>query len=499
MIKVTETDNQERKVLVVDDDKNIASLLVRALSGEYYVDSCHSAGDAIELLDNNSYGVVITDLNLGKDNGMAIAQYAKKQNNSIEVIIITGHASLETAREAIDIGVSSYLTKPIDIKELRTLVRQAFNYHTLNKRSDHFSTELGIDISEAKDHIKDLTLLFNFIKRINQSVNVEDTIKVFLNEFREFTGESSVLLGISTLGTKEIYVPQHTTSPTSVDNILDALVSHWHPVFDKAGISKEEVEDRAVAVSFVGEVDQFNMACGKDIAVNPITIFGETIGFIAYCDVGAINKKEKEWFFDIIAPLIAPAIYRGFLDRKTERLAQTDGLTAVANRRMMQTFLIREIQRAVRYSREISFIIMDIDNFKVVNDTYGHLVGDEILKQLAAVVSHVVRGTDLVARYGGEEFVAILPDTSLDGAALLAERVREALDIDFYKGEDVEVNYTVSVGVSTFPGMDYEHADYTSESQFWEDTAQSLISRADSALYRAKGSGKNCVVLESGV
>ncbi len=162
-------------------------------------------------------------------------------------------------------------------------------------------------------------------------------------------------------------------------------------------------------------------------------------------------------------------------------LATTDGMTKLYVHRYFQLLLDKEIKRSGRHNRKFSLIMMDIDNFKSFNDTYGHQLGDEVLKDVALVVKKNTRAEDVSARYGGEEFVVILPETDAQQAMIAAEKIRTsvaALEIPY---EDQKLKVTISLGVSTYP----EHA-------IEKDV---LIHAADTALYTSKRSGKNCVSL----
>ncbi|MDP4547903.1 diguanylate cyclase [Marinobacter sp. MDS2] len=163
----------------------------------------------------------------------------------------------------------------------------------------------------------------------------------------------------------------------------------------------------------------------------------------------------------------------------------TDGLTGVANRRRFDEKLGEEWQRAVRHKQELSLIMVDIDHFKKVNDTLGHLIGDDCLVAVASVIDNEVqRSIDLLARFGGEEFVVLLPTTGSEGAGVVAERLRTAVEGSPVKVSDggAPVNLTISLGVATL--LATQGAD-----------PQELIRRADEALYRAKTGGRNRVVV----
>ncbi|ESP62875.1 hypothetical protein SMITH_77 [Smithella sp. ME-1] len=162
-------------------------------------------------------------------------------------------------------------------------------------------------------------------------------------------------------------------------------------------------------------------------------------------------------------------------------LATTDGLTKLYVHRYFQLLLDQEIKRSIRYNKQFSIIMMDIDNFKNFNDTYGHQLGDKVLRDVASTVKKTLRAEDITARYGGEEFVVILPETNDRQAMTVAEKIRANvadLEIPY---ESKKLHVTISLGVSTFP----ESAD----------EKETLIHAADDALYVSKHRGKNCVSL----
>jgi two-component system, cell cycle response regulator len=162
-------------------------------------------------------------------------------------------------------------------------------------------------------------------------------------------------------------------------------------------------------------------------------------------------------------------------------LAQTDPLTQVLNRRALMERLGGELDRARRYGHSCAVLMLDLDHFKQVNDSRGHLVGDGVLRDFADILRHAVRTADLVARYGGEEFVIVLPETSLDGAVKFADRLREKIAEHPFEGGPLGVlQLSTSVGVALFPGPRIA-------------SGEDLLNAADTALYRAKAEGRNRV------
>lgn len=188
-------------------------------------------------------------------------------------------------------------------------------------------------------------------------------------------------------------------------------------------------------------------------------------------------QKENE---RLMAELIAKSKQLEELNLKLTELSITDELTRIYNYRFFQLMLEKEWDRAERYKRELSCILFDIDNFKRINDLYGHPVGDKILRELAELISRSVRQSDYLARYGGEEFVMLLPDSNLRNSLKIAEKLRKLIeDHPFYHAEET-LRLTISLGV-------------TSNEMPAVKSTSALMELVDKALYKAKRDGKNCV------
>jgi diguanylate cyclase (GGDEF)-like protein len=183
---------------------------------------------------------------------------------------------------------------------------------------------------------------------------------------------------------------------------------------------------------------------------------------------------------------IASALANSVRISEAERLSLTDDLTKLHNARYLRQFLVNEIKRARRYHSNVAAVFLDLDDFKRINDLHGHLVGSHVLMEVASVVLPSVRDTDCVIRYGGDEFVVILPETGMDEAAQVAERIRAKIEGHrFTGGRRLRLNLTASFGLAVFPS----HAL----------SPQQLIACADTAMYEAKARGKNCVRVASGL
>jgi diguanylate cyclase (GGDEF)-like protein/hemerythrin-like metal-binding protein len=165
---------------------------------------------------------------------------------------------------------------------------------------------------------------------------------------------------------------------------------------------------------------------------------------------------------------------------KLEELASIDSLTGTLNRRKFQELSQKELERSNRYKSDLSFLMIDIDHFKKINDNYGHAVGDEVLKHFASISLEMARSLDIVARIGGEEFIVMLPETTSEGAFVFAERFRKKIFSSKVIVENNEISYTISIGISTLDD---------------DKDVNTIIQRADKALYKAKESGRNRTVI----
>lgn len=236
-----------------------------------------------------------------------------------------------------------------------------------------------------------------------------------------------------------------------------------------------------------GEQDQFDdnfLRCFGFLSgmLMPLIYHNRNIGslFLQDC-MGA-----REWSIDntaligSLADLVTVAIEHANMHEEKKKQAVTDGLTGISNRRHFNDTLEKEFERARRYDKTLSLVVVDLDFLKKINDNYGHQAGDQAIKSIGGVLARSCRSVDTAARYGGEEFCLLLPDTETEDAVLLAERVRKRIAETFIEGPG---NISASLGVATYPS----HASDPDE----------LFQAADHALYQAKESGRNRVCIAS--
>lgn len=209
----------------------------------------------------------------------------------------------------------------------------------------------------------------------------------------------------------------------------------------------------------------------------PIEAAGRTLGMLTVCGRRGSASMDMRTPLQLVRAL-APVVSSFCTLEDVKHIAATDALTGIANRRQGHTVLDREVARAIRYQNALSVILADIDHFKSVNDTYGHAIGDDVLRRTATITARVLRTSDVAVRWGGEELLIVLPHAALGHAVMVAERIRTAV-ATMSPLPDGPQRVTVSLGVATLAKGDGG----------WEP----LVARADEALYRAKGAGRNRV------
>jgi hypothetical protein len=246
--------------------------------------------------------------------------------------------------------------------------------------------------------------------------------------------------------------------------------------FREGAIQEARVEPGSGSAAWVTEPSEI-----VSQAVIPLrageNVFGVMV--VASATLRELHSAELERL-QVLGNQSSLSLQNALLHGELERLSVTDRLTEMYNHGYFQQRLEEEIHRSQRFGHPLALIMLDIDDFKAFNDSYGHVRGDEVLKGVSATIRRNLRDMDIAARYGGEEFVVVLPETELEGAVALGERIRKGVEAMQWQAEgEAPVVRTVSVGVAVYP-----HA---------AKTAIRLLEAADKAMYSAKRAGKNRV------
>jgi diguanylate cyclase (GGDEF)-like protein len=464
---------------VVDDEVKICDLLQMILQTSYNVKTANSLKRAKHLMNTEQFDLVCTDLRLPDGNGIDVLKYAKAIDQSFEVIIITGYASLDTATAAINLGASSYLTKPISNTAFLMQVKRALANREFFLSSKRLVERTGELDTTSRHHLWSITTIYDVSCKLMLTIDITDIMHTILHELNKKLNVEYAVIGVCLFGESEVFAMPHF-GPAQPEELRKSIDMNWKTLFgmlDPTMFVRENISFRP----FDGVEGESPPAIERRLQVAPLIALGRAIGSVAVFKDATYEADEAEYqFLYIFASLIAPLVENGYVHKRTKVQAKTDPLTGIYNRRSFNEMLMREIARSEREKSEFCLVMIDIDNFKRINDVYGHLVGDAVLKNLAAKVNESIRYGDVFARYGGEEFAIILPSTSSEGAFALAERIRKNIVIKPYVLYEKSIFYTISIGLAMFRGKTPCNKD-------------ELIRNADEALYISKNEGKNRV------
>lgn len=264
---------------------------------------------------------------------------------------------------------------------------------------------------------------------------------------------------------------------------IDSFKSKMVDTFNR--LSGESLVAEQVTVSQLGNNGTAELLTGdRDISNSYhaalLTTGDKVLGMLAIANsFSDAFENEDMAIFSIIARHSSVAINNTFLNKKLKELSVTDGLTGLYVYRYFNDALEKEILRSGRYKQVFSLVMVDLDGFKEINDTFGHLQGDAVLREIAGILKRICREVDIVARCGGEEFAIILPETNAEGAYILADRIREVIKNYTFGMKDKSITLTASLGLAGYPDD--------------ASTKTELIKEVDRALYKAKANGRDCV------
>ncbi|MFD1743869.1 PleD family two-component system response regulator [Rhizobium helianthi] len=447
------------RILVVDDIPANVKLLEARLLAEYFdVLTADNGFKALEIVANTHLDLILLDVMMPGMDGFEVCERLKSNPKTmhIPVVMVTALDQPTDRVRGLKAGADDFLTKPVNDLQLVSRVKSLVRLKTL-------SDELRIRADTAR------------------TIGLEDIAK--LDSF-EVPGQVLLVDGRGSSQERIIKALKPLAEVLAISDPQAAIFEAAENPFDLV-IINDNIEDydplRLCAQLRLLERTRFlPLLLVTDGGNEELVVRALDLGVNDYL-MRPIDPNE------LVARTLTQIKRKRYNDKlrssvhQTIELAVTDGLTGLHNRRYLDNHLKTLFNRAAARGRPLSVCITDIDRFKSVNDTYGHDVGDEVLREFARRIRSTVRGADLACRYGGEEFVVVMPDTDASAAAAIAERLRGMIEaIPFTLPGGAQLHITASLGIATFcEGM---------------ETPEQLMKSADKALYEAKNSGRNRVV-----
>lgn len=386
--------------------------------------------------------------------------------------------------------VANILAQSYDLDEIETASEQDDPAHvaamTLSSRTAQYLAHRQDSAERMKD---DLFSVLNILKAISSKRRAHDILYVFVERIAKVidADRCSVVRVFGGQRVAHVVASHDNKEIVNLEIELSKYPEIQRAIETRKKVVIPDVFEDPLTKPFTQELNEAEIT---SINIIPMVMFDPQIGSLflrAVRKKGTFSMREIS-FCEIAAEAAANALERAHLfesiqeaNQQLEQLAVTDGLTNLYNHRYFRERLEEEFERARRYEQPLSFMIIDIDNFKQTNDTYGHLQGDNILREVGYTIRASVRRNDIVARYGGEEFVVLMPQTDQQGGLVEAERLCQEVRGRTFAGLPEGTRVTVSIGLAEFDPKRM-------------DSPEGLVSAADRALYEAKNSGKDKVV-----
>ena len=470
--------NQINNILIIDDDLTSKAILEEILHNNGYQMTLHASSgrEGIRLVKEYSPEIILLDIIMPEIDGIKVCQILRNTDLPVRpfIIVVSSKGDKDVIVEALEKGADDFITKPVDDMELIARIKAQTRIRSFYK-----------ELNEDK---RNLEIMLDIMKTISSTINTDEVLYNIVKKVADVTGAvrcSIVLIVKEDLG----YVVASHESPVlkNIQLDLNKYPEIKEVLNSKKAVIVEDIPNHPLMTEVKGLVKDLEK---MNVLVLPIVWDEEVIGtlFLRTRRFDRSFTKKEVQLCQTIANSAYHAIKNARLfeevSKEKERmktLAVTDSLTGLYNHNFFYTRLEEEFNKALRYNTTFSIIMMDIDDFKKINDSYGHRTGDMVLKEMANVIRKLVRKADVVSRYGGEEFAIILPHTYLEGAEEEADRIRENILKHEYPGLNKET-ISVSLGVAAYvqKGAIINSGD--------------LVNLADTALYEAKRSGKNRVV-----
>jgi len=449
------------RVLVVDDILPNVKLLEAKLTAEYFdVVTAFSGPEALGKIADCEPDIVLLDVMMPGMDGFEVCRRIKGDPKTVHlpVVMVTALDQTSDRVNGLEAGADDFLTKPVDDAALFARVRSLVRLKLM-------TDELRMREATGKS--------MGLIDPVETLIDIPPSGRILIVDDRP----ESVAWLTSTL--------RPSNELAAVDSFEEAVICVRGGDYDLAIVSMGlRSFDGLRLCSQLRSLPE-----GRNIPILVLVSDGVRRKLTQALEMGVndylTRPVDRNELVARVRTQFRKKVYSDRLRHNVQlslEMATTDQLTGLHNRRYMAQHLDRLIANAKRSGKPVAFLILDIDFFKSVNDTYGHDIGDEVLREFASRITANVRGIDLACRYGGEEFVVVMPDTDLDLASVVGERLRVSAEATpFAVGRAPhQLNITVSIGIAGSEGPD--------------DTAEALLHRADTALYRAKHDGRNRVV-----
>lgn len=449
------------RILVVDDILANLKLLEARLSAEYFdVLTAETGTQALALLERERVDLVLLDVMMPGLNGFEVCRRIKKSAATmhIPVVMLTALDQADDKVQGLEAGADDFLSKPVEELALLTRVKNLMRLKALNdEMSLRAANNAALGI--ADDTPQDGAMAGGRVLLIEDDAAVA----------AEITASLGAEHCVTTIADARLLAP--LLADAEFDLVISSLDLKEADGLRLCSQVRALPRTRHVPVIvLVTRGDEARLLRGFDIGVNDY-----------------INRPlDRNELTARVRTQLRRKRYADHLRDKIDEtvgLAMKDGLTGLNNRRFMEGFLKAQIERCMKAGQPLALLIADIDHFKSINDTWGHDGGDAVLREIANRLRRDTRAGDMACRLGGEEFVVVMPDTDIETARLIGERLRYGVaSTPFSVPAAVAIDVTLSVGLTAFqPG----------------DTPQTLMKRADTALYLAKNKGRNRVVSEA--
>ncbi|MDR0842474.1 MAG: diguanylate cyclase [Acidobacteriota bacterium] len=463
------------RILVVDDEPVNIQVLNNLLSiRNYAVTKAYSGTDALDLIEKGEekFDLILLDVMMPKMSGYDVCRHLREKYSMFQlpILLLTAKNQVQDVVLGFQSGANDYVQKPFDKDELLARVRTLLSL----KRAVSSAIETEKQFENEKQKRVFEETLRNVTRAITSTLDLKEVLGKILEAMSQFISfdKSAVLLSEGddfVVKASNGYDPAQVAEGAKVDIIKDKFIN-------KIVLSRDAVISNDLETRFrEGGGD------GRVLSGIPIIYRDDLLGVIV---MNCRDENISEQLLFTLAGQAGVAIQNARLFEKINAMATTDGLTGLNNRRRFFELAESEFVRYKRYGAPLSVFMMDIDHFKKVNDTYGHAVGDKVLAHLSRRLKTLVRESDIVGRYGGEEFAVMLPETPIETAAAVAERIRADIENAAVATEEFgHIKYTLSIGVSMFTKEDKSVA--------------MVFDAADKCLYEAKETGRNKVVVKA--